>query len=239
MRENKGAWNDFDRADGRMDAGAVPKHADQIIDPNGQEGEAAGRKAPSLPPSTSLPDSGQKGRLALIRTDRSPNQDFLAFVIRPSLPLTAEESGEEAHHSLPDSPLLGWFKMSNQQCLTNASLAGIRKGGWPVLCASPRRNLPGEREGNGEIGAAQARVDWWRGAGWDVVVTHASLMGWTDWTCVIQMPRTNINTLATKPFRKRCTNISLGKSRVSQNSQCWIRKVQGTKLRTSHNAKII
>ena len=83
MRENKGARNDFDRADGRMDAGAVPKHADQIIDPNGQEGEAAGRKAPSLPP-----DSGQKGRLALIRTDRSPNQDFLAFVIRPSLPLT-------------------------------------------------------------------------------------------------------------------------------------------------------
>ena len=82
MRENKGAWNDFDRADGRKDAGAVPKHADQIIDPNGQEGEAAGRKAPSLP------DSGQKGRLALIRTDRSPNQDFLAFVIRSSLPLS-------------------------------------------------------------------------------------------------------------------------------------------------------
>ena len=86
MRENKGAWNDFDRADGRMDAGAVPKHADQIIDPNGQEGEAGGRKAPSLP--STLPDSGQKGRLALIRTDRSPNQDFLAFVIRPSLPLS-------------------------------------------------------------------------------------------------------------------------------------------------------
>ena len=33
-------------------------------------------------------------------------------------------------------------------------------------------------------------------------VTHASLMGWTDWTCVIQMPRTNINTLAAKPLRK-------------------------------------
>ena len=50
MRENKGAWNDFDRVDGRLDAGAVPKHADQIIDPNGQEGEAGGRKAPCPTP---------------------------------------------------------------------------------------------------------------------------------------------------------------------------------------------
>ena len=79
-RENKGAWNDFDRAAG---AGAVPKHDDQIIDPNGQGGEsAAERKASSLPP---LLRSTKRSIGLDSRTDRSPNQDVLAFVILPSL----------------------------------------------------------------------------------------------------------------------------------------------------------
>ena len=130
-------------------------------------------------------------------------------------------------HPLPDSPLLGRFKMSNQQCLTNASLAGIRKGGWPLLCASPRRNLPGEREGNGGDGRG-----WRRARGGVGAVTHASLMGWTDWTCVIQMPTAEDKHQHTccKTIPKRCTKIILGKSHsISQ----WRRKVQETKLGTS------
>ena len=104
-----------------------------------------------------------------------------------------------------------------------------------MLCASPRRNLPGDREGNGEIGA-RARVE--RGAGRGGV-THASLMGWTDWTCVIQMPRTNINTLAAKPFRKGALRSFVVKAVKANAIFPWIRKVQGTKLRTSPNSRII
>ena len=73
-------------------------------------------------------------------------------------------------------------------------------------------------------------------------VTHASLMGWTDWTCVIQMPRTNITTLAAKPFRKgalRSFVVKAVKAKKANATFLWIRKVQGTKLRTSLNANII
>ena len=134
-------------------------------------------------------------------------------------------------HSLPDSPLLGWFKMSNQQCLTNASLAGgIRKGGWPLLCASPRRNLPGEREGNGGDGRG-----WRRERGGVGAVTHASLMGWTDWTCVIQMPRTNINTLTAKPFRKGALRSFLVKAIQYHNGDGKCRRLSGEPLLRLNN----
>ena len=68
-------------------------------------------------------------------------------------------------HSLPDSPLLGWFKISNQQCLTNASLAGgIRKDGWPLRCyVHPRGET--YQENVREMGEMGEGGDG-RGAGW-------------------------------------------------------------------------
>ena len=125
--------------------GAVPKHDDQIIDPNGQEGESGKEKhPPSIP--TFLPHSGQKGRLALILADRSPNQDCLAFVIRPSL----FPQRSQVKRSITQLPLFIWLKMSNQECLTNALTARTSlilsedqgRGGW--MAAGGRRE-PGKR----------------------------------------------------------------------------------------------
>ena len=96
----------------------MPKHDDQIIDPNGQEGESGKEKRPPRVP-TFLPHSGQKGRLALILADRSPNQDCLAFVIRPSLFPQRSQVKKPITHP----PLFIWLKMSNQECLTNALTA--------------------------------------------------------------------------------------------------------------------
>ena len=69
MGENKGAWNDFDRV---RCQNTMIRSLTRI----GRRANRGERKAPSL---------GQKGRLALIRADRAPNQDFLGFVVRPSL----------------------------------------------------------------------------------------------------------------------------------------------------------
>ena len=122
----------------------MPKHDDQIIDPNGQEGESGERKAPSLPPS------GQKGRLALMLADRSPNQDFLGFVVGPSL--FPHASGEKAHHSRTPLHLV----QDEQSAMVNEraractflilSQNQARKGSWPCptggvmcMCVSPLR----------------------------------------------------------------------------------------------------
>ena len=62
-------WNDFDRV--RCQNTMIGS-----LTRMGRRANRGERKAPSL---------GQKGRLALIRADRAPNQDFLGFVVRPSL----------------------------------------------------------------------------------------------------------------------------------------------------------